>query len=87
MSPYLQEVFVTIHHQEALKALLQEKQAIAAQRRQTLAQRMIPPFQRTAYRWRLRRRARRARLSKRSYATPWLADLYRIVESQRSRDA
>jgi hypothetical protein len=85
MSPYLQEVAIMLHHQEALRALVAEKQAIAAWRWQR-TYRTVPPWHRTLFRWRLRRLARHARLRKRRYATPWLADLHRIVDEQRLHD-
>jgi hypothetical protein len=81
MSPYLQEVAVMLHHQEALRALLAEKQAIASRRGQRAYQ-PLSPWRRTLFRWRLRRLARHARLRKRRYTTPWLADLHRIVDEQ-----
>jgi hypothetical protein len=86
MSPYMQEVYVMLHHQEAMQALLDEKRAIATRQQVRRLSRQRSPLARAYGRWRLRWRARHARLSKRHYATPWLEDLHRIVEAQRRRE-
>ncbi len=83
MSPYLHEMLVTLHHQEALQALLAEKHAIALRQPRPRLPRRRGPWARTYGLWRLRWRSRHARLRKRHYATPWLEDLHRIVDAQR----
>jgi hypothetical protein len=86
MSPYLQEVYVTLHHQEALQALLDEKRAIATRQQERRLCQQRSPLARVAGKWRLRLHARHAQLRKRHYATQWLEDLHRIVEAQLRRE-
>ncbi|MBA3823977.1 MAG: hypothetical protein H0X24_08780 [Ktedonobacterales bacterium] len=83
MLPYMQEMLATLHHQEALHALLAEKRASASRQHIRVTTPQRATWGRTVGTWRLRLRARHARLRKRSYTTPWLEDLHRIVEAQR----
>ena len=86
MSPFLQEMLVTIRHREVLRALLAEKQAMTLRQQAQFTTRRRSPWAHTYGTWRLRWQVRHARLRKRHYSTSWLEDLHRIVEAHRRHE-